>query len=74
MTISYQQHLLALRIAALGQDGYEVIYSTSPFPHYHVIKLRHRNGNTITLFVDYILCTMRQFSNHRLVYDGDISA
>lgn len=72
--LSYLQHLVGLRIGALVGDGYLLCSETTLLNGHVVYVLRHSNGNRVSLFVDYVLGTMRQFSNSRCSYSGDISA
>lgn len=73
-SITYFQHLVGLRIGALVGDGYYISSETALMDGQKVYVLRHANGARISLFVDYVLGTMRQFRNSRLTYNGNISA
>lgn len=65
--------LLAHRVSALGEDGYKVV-SICDFLYGMFIKCRHlTNGNVITIFANKATGTMRQFTNSKLTYEGDIT-
>lgn len=65
--------LLAHRVNALGEDGYRVV-TISDLLHVIYVKCRHlTNGNVITIFAYKATDTMRQFTNSKLTYQGDIT-
>lgn len=65
--------LLAHRVNALGEDGYKVVTITD-FLHGIFIKCKHlTNGNVITIFAYKATDTMRQYTNSKLTYEGDIT-
>lgn len=65
--------LLAHRVNALGEDGY-IVVTISDLMHAIFIKCRHlTNGNVITIFAYKATDTMRQFTNSKLTYQGDIT-
>lgn len=65
--------LLAHRVNALGEDGY-VVVTISELMHAIFIKCRHlSNGNVITIFAYKATDTMRQFTNSKLTYEGEIT-
>lgn len=65
--------LLAHRVNALGEDGY-VVVTISELMHAVFIKCRHlSNGNVITIFAYKATDTMRQFTNSKLTYEGEIT-
>lgn len=65
--------LLAHRVTALGEDGYNVV-TISELMHAVYIKCRHSaNGNIITIFAYKATDTMRQFTNNKLTYEGEIT-
>lgn len=70
--ISYSP-TLGHRVTSLVEDGYNVVTITD-LMHAIFIKCRHqRNGNVVTIFVYKGTDTMRQFTNNRLTYEGDIT-
>lgn len=76
MTITQLQEfspLLAHRVNALGEDGYKVV-TIADLLHAIFIKCKHlTNGNVITIFAYKATDTMRQFTNSKLTYDGEIT-
>lgn len=65
--------LLAHRVNALGEDGYRVV-TIADLLHVIYIKCKHlTNGNVITIFAYKATDTMRQFTNSKLTYQGDIT-
>ena len=65
--------LLAHRVNALGEDGYKVV-TICDLMHAIFIKCRHlTNGNVITIFAYKATDTMRQFTNSKLTYNGQIT-
>lgn len=65
--------ILAHRVSSLGEDGYQVV-TMADLMHAIFIKCKHfSNGNVVTIFVYKATDTMRQFTNNRLTYEGDIT-
>lgn len=65
--------LLAHRVNALGEDGYKVVFISDSL-NGMFIKCRHlTNENVITIFVNKATDTMRQFTNSKLTYEGEIT-
>lgn len=65
--------LLAHRVNALGEDGYKVV-TIADLLHVIYIKCKHlTNGNVITIFAYKATDTMRQFTNSKLTYNGEIT-
>lgn len=65
--------LLAHRVTSLGEDGYQVV-TISDLMHCIYIKCRHqRNHKIVTIFAYKATDTMKQFTNSKLTYDGDIT-
>lgn len=65
--------LLAHRVNALGEDGYRIV-TIADLLHVIYIKCKHlTNGNIITIFAYKATDTMKQFTNSKLTYQGEIT-